>query len=150
MIKLEMLSLSSAQNDFNFLSLRHTWSGGSIHNGFIFFCFSGTLGLEVKNTSGTAKVLGSKLAGPVFFFKREISVSKKCRPIVCLLMVCWLSCHIVDFFCCTRYTWYVLSALIYFCCWIFFNLDFVSFLCFFQTKSLVVVFSTFFPFFCLQ
>ena len=35
----------------------------------LFFCVSCTLGLEVKITTGTAKVLGWNLTGPVFYSK---------------------------------------------------------------------------------
>ena len=44
----------------------------SVHNQFKFPDISGMLGLQLMNTLGTAKVLGSNLTGPVFFFKRKI------------------------------------------------------------------------------
>ena len=40
---------------------------GFVHNEFKFLCAFGTLGLEITNTPGTAKVLGSNLTGPVSF-----------------------------------------------------------------------------------
>ena len=39
---------------------------GSLHK-VKFLCVFRTLGLEVTNTLGTAKILGSNLTGPVFF-----------------------------------------------------------------------------------
>ena len=51
----------------------------SVHNEFKFHCFSVALslrlGLEVTNTPGTAKVLGSNLTA--FFFQTKYSVPKK-------------------------------------------------------------------------
>ena len=53
---------------------------GSAYNKFKLLCVSGTVGLEVTNTPGTAKMLGSNPIGPVFFSTRKYFVSKKdCR-----------------------------------------------------------------------
>ena len=70
----------------------------SAHYEFSFFCISGTFGLEVKNT--LEKILASNLTGYVFFFvsNGKFSISKKCQLIICLLMFCRLSCHIIVFF----------------------------------------------------
>ena len=49
-----------------------------VHNKFS--CVYGVLGLDVKNTPRTVKVLGSNLTGPVFFSNLIYSVSKHCFP----------------------------------------------------------------------
>ena len=50
---------------------------GSAYNKFKLLCVSGTVGLEVTNTPGTAKMLGSNPIGPVFFQPESISFQKK-------------------------------------------------------------------------
>ena len=52
------------------------------------------LGLQITNTPGTAKVLGSCLTRPVFFSNGKSSV----QLIICPLMFCRLNIHIVNFF----------------------------------------------------
>ena len=47
---------------------------------------SGTLSLEVTNTPGTAKVLGSNLIRACFFFKRETFRSKKIVGLLCICL----------------------------------------------------------------
>ena len=46
----------------------------------------------------TAKVLGSNLAGLVFFQTVNIQFQKNCSLIICLLMFCRLTCHIIELF----------------------------------------------------
>ena len=56
------------------------------------FYSSPAISRDVKIEPGTAKVVGSSL----FFFKVEVFLTKNCRPVVCLLMFCRLSCHTVE------------------------------------------------------
>ena len=60
------------------------------------------LSMFIMNMSWRAKVMGVNLTRTCFFFKRETSCFKlNCRPTICLLICCRLSCHFLDsfFFC---------------------------------------------------
>ena len=50
---------------------------GSVNNKFNIFCFCGLLARELKDTSQTAKVLGSNLTGSVLVFLQEILCFKR-------------------------------------------------------------------------
>ena len=67
---------------------------GSVHNKVMFLGVSRTRGLEVTNTPGTSKAIGSNLnlTVPVFLNGKYSGSKKKCRLIICLLMYCRLRC----------------------------------------------------------
>ena len=79
-------------------------NSGSVHTKFNFLCVSGTLGLEVTNTPGTAKVLALNLAR-FFSSNGKWPISKKLSAFC--LSACFVglvSTSYNCFFFCTQFT----------------------------------------------